>query len=143
MGYPTDLKFGASGSWSVSFWINHTNNVGDPAIIANKNWFSSGNPGWGVFFQNGGNFRVQMTDSADTSLRIAGTRSEVIRDGNWHHIVVSLTSGGTRNIYLDGNLLSSVANVITGGIDTDSQLNGLGQPYAINIGEDGTGGYNE
>src|SRR5437879_4461959 len=28
LGYPNDLKFGDSNSWSVSFWINHTNNVG-------------------------------------------------------------------------------------------------------------------
>ena len=40
--YPNDLKFGATSNWSVSCWINHTNNVGDPAIIANKNWWSSG-----------------------------------------------------------------------------------------------------
>lgn len=143
MGYPADLKFGASGSWTISFWINHTNNVGDPAMIANKNWFASGNPGFGIFFQNGGNFRVQMTDSATTSIRIAGTRSEIIRDGNWHQIAVSLGFGGTRNIYLDGALIDSVANPMTGGIDTDTLLNGLGQPYAINIGEDGTGAYND
>ena len=71
--YPNDLKFGATSNWSVSCWINHTNNVGDPAIIANKNWWSSGNPGWGLFFQNGGNFRVQMTDSVNTGQRIGGT----------------------------------------------------------------------
>src|SRR6266566_2154519 len=66
---------------------------------ANKNWFASANPGWGIFAQNGGNFRVQMTDSVTTSLRIAGTRPNVVRDGSWHHIVVTLKVGGTRNIY--------------------------------------------
>ncbi|PYI84731.1 MAG: hypothetical protein DME26_12815, partial [Verrucomicrobia bacterium] len=115
----------------------------DPAFIANKNWFSSGNPGWGVFSQGGGNFRMQMTDSKDTSLRIAGTRTNIVRDGIWHHIVVTLQVGGTRNIYLDGALNDSVPNVITGGIDTFTFTNGLGQPLAINIGEDGTGGYND
>src|SRR5262249_46303222 len=64
-------------------------------------------------------------------------------DGTWHHIAVSLTVGGTRNIYLDGSLIDSVPNVLTGGIDTFDQANGLGLPFAINIGEDGTGGYND
>src|SRR5437899_3123659 len=142
LGYPADLKFGSTTSWSVSFWINHTNNVGDPAMISNKNWYSSGNPGWGIFFQNNGNFRVQMTDSG-TASNLGGTRSEVIRDGTWHHIVVTFTVGGTRNIYLDGALLSSVVHNFTGDTDTDTLLNGLGQPYAVNIGEDGTGAYND
>src|SRR5215467_198093 len=117
LGYPDDLKFYDTNSWSVCCWVNlHTNSAsgtdpldehGDPAIIANKNWYSSGNPGWGLFNQGGGNFRVQMTDSQNTANRIAGTRAEVIRDGTWHHICVALSVGGTRNIYLDGNLISS------------------------------------
>ena len=143
LGYPDDLKFRDTNDWSVAFWIYNTNNVGDPAFIANKNWFASANPGWGIFAQNGGNFRVQMTDSVTTSLRIAGTRPNVVRDGSWHHIVVTLKVGGTRNIYFDGALNDSAANPITGGTDTDDLLNGLGLPYAVNIGEDGTGGYND
>jgi len=142
LGYPNDLKFGATSDWSLAFWIFHTNNVGDPAFIANKNWYAQANPGWGIFAQGGGNFRVQITDSQNTSLRIAGTRPNLIRDGTWHHIVVTLKVGGTRNIYLDGVLNDSVPNTITGGIDTDTLVNGEGQPYAVNIGEDGTGAYN-
>ena len=142
LGYPNDLKFG-TGDWSVSFWINNTNNTGDPAMIANKNWWASANPGWGIFFQGGGNFRVQMTDSVNTSQRIAGTRSEIVSDGNWHLITVTFTAGVSRNIYLDGNLLESAANPITGGTDTDTLFNGLGEPFAVNIGEDGTGAYND
>jgi hypothetical protein len=143
MGYPEDLRFYDTNSWSISFWINNTNNQGDCAMIANKNWWTSGNPGFGIFFQNNGNFRVQMTDSVNTGQRIAGTRPEVIRDGNWHHIVVTLTVGGTRKIYLDGNLIDTAANTITGGVDTFDQQNGESLPFAINIGQDGTGGYND
>ncbi|PYI83479.1 MAG: hypothetical protein DME26_14890, partial [Verrucomicrobia bacterium] len=143
LGYPSDLKFGATSDWSVAFWIFNTNSAGDPAFFANKNWFSSANAGWGVFSQGGGNFRVQLTDSKDTSLRIAGTRPEIIRDGAWHHLVVTLQVGGSRNIYLDGVLTDTAANPITGGIDTDNLVNGSGQPFAVNIGQDGTGAYND
>jgi concanavalin A-like lectin/glucanase superfamily protein len=141
LGYPNDLKFG-TGSWSVSFWINATTNTHDPAMISNKNWWDSGNPGWGVFFQGGGNFRVQMTDAVTSSLNIDSKPPETIRDGTWHHIAVTFTAGVSRNIYLDGNLIESVANPITGGVDTDTQVNGVGDSYAVNIGQDGTGAYN-
>ena len=61
LGYPPQLQFDGSENFSVSFWTSYTNQYDDPPFISNKNWNSSGNVGWGIFTQNGGNFRVNVT----------------------------------------------------------------------------------
>ena len=60
LGYPMDLQFGTN-SFSVGFWIKYSAQGDDPAFLSNKDWGSSSNPGWGLFAQNGGNFRVNAT----------------------------------------------------------------------------------
>src|SRR5262249_33648783 len=67
LGYPGALQFGTN-AFSVGLWVNvaNTNHGDDPPFIANKNWNSSGNIGWGIFSQNGGNFRVNATGTSGT-----------------------------------------------------------------------------
>ena len=142
LGYPSDLKFGATNDFAISFWVYNTNNAGDPGLISNKNWYSAGNRGWGIFAQPATNFRVQMAD--DSGLKFSVKPAGVIRDGAWHHIAVSYQRGasGVVKTYFDGALIDSTGYTATGNIDSDDLVNGLGAPYAVNIGEDGTGGYN-
>jgi hypothetical protein len=41
LGYPGQLKFGATSDFSVSFWCNITNQVDDPPFLSNKDWIAS------------------------------------------------------------------------------------------------------
>jgi hypothetical protein len=102
--------------------------------------FSGSTIGWGIFTQNGGNFRVNVTDENGSAGKESTTATPVIRDGKWHHIAVTFDRGTAEavSIYVDGVLVDSdsLANV-TGDIDTvNSGLN-------VNIGQDGTGGYTD
>jgi hypothetical protein len=136
LNYPSQLLFANNVDFSISFWTSYTNQVDDPPFISNKNWSSSGNPGWGIFTQNGGNFRVNTTDDAGHNQGTSNT--PVIRDGKWHLVTVTFQRTGNATIYVDGVQATTYAmTAMTGSVDTiNSGLN-------INIGQDGTGAYND
>ncbi len=137
LNYPNQLLFSTNVDFTISFWTSYTNQVDDPPFISNKNWSSSGNPGWGIFTQSGGNFRVNVTDDAGNNE--STTSTPVIRDGKWHNVLVAFTRGATADIYVDGTLATSnpFMAALTGSIDT------LDSGLSINIGQDGTGGYTD
>ncbi|PYJ85296.1 MAG: hypothetical protein DME22_09655, partial [Verrucomicrobia bacterium] len=135
LGYPSQLKFGDSTSFSVSFWANYTNQVDDPPFISNKDWNSSNNRGWGIFTQGGGNYRINVTGAGGTKMSDSST--PVIRDGTWHHIAVTFSRSGSVNSYVDGKLATTDPLQTTGTIDTDDLS------LAVNIGQDGTGAYTD
>ncbi|MEI8040046.1 MAG: immunoglobulin domain-containing protein [Verrucomicrobiota bacterium] len=137
LGYPSDLKFG-TGNFSVALWVNYTSQVDDPALISNKDWGSSSNIGWGLFAQNGGNFRISCTGTPRGSgNRFNATPIQVVRDGSWHQLVCTFWRGQGVSTYLDGVLINTGALTIAGSVDTGSQ------GYALNIGQDGTGNYTD
>src|SRR6266436_5129652 len=95
LGYPTELQFGSvdaatATDFSIAFWCNYTNQTSDPSFIASQNWNSSQNPGWGIYMQGGGNFRVVTKDDSGVDAhRENVTPSALLRDGTWHHLVVT------------------------------------------------------
>jgi hypothetical protein len=137
LGYPNDLKFGVNVDFSISFWANYTQQVDDPPFISNKNWDSSGNPGWGLFTQNNGHYRVNVTGTGGTKYDLGSSVTPLVRDGTWHNIVLSYARGAIVSVYTDGVLTSTGPDLTTGSIDTDS----LG--YHVNIGQDGRGTYTD
>ena len=136
LGYPGDLQFGTN-NFTVGFWVNlnAANHGDDPAFVANKNWNSSGNPGWGMFSQGGGNMRIQSTGTSGTKQNTTSTPN--VCDGNWHFVLCSFWRGQYVAIYVDGNLVLNSPLTFGGSVDTVT--NG----YAINIGQDGTGTYTD
>jgi hypothetical protein len=136
LGYPGDLQFGTN-NFSVGFWINVASGShgDDPPFVANKNWNSSGNVGWGIFSQNGGNFRVNSTGTSGTKQDSSST--PIVCDGNWHFILSSFWRGQYAAIYVDGNLILNSPMTFGGSVDTVT--NG----YHVDIGEDGTGTYTD
>jgi hypothetical protein len=136
LGYPDVLKFSSNVDFTISFWANYTNQVDDPPFVSNKNWNSSGNVGWGIFTQDGGNFRVNVT--GDGGGKESTTHVPTIRDGTWHNVAVTFSRTGSADIYVDGEF--SFADQLTqvlGSIDTDPST------MAVNVGQDGTGGYTD
>jgi len=153
LGYPTDLKFADTVNFSIAFWTKLVDQTDDLALLGNTQWDSSGNPGWGVFCQGGGNFRIKITSGAGGGAnRTDITHGNVIRDGTWHHIVAVFEQGQALYTMLDGQSLATriwTAGA-SGSVDTDGAgyvRNISGTDYfgahAINLGQEGTGWYND
>jgi hypothetical protein len=137
LGYPVDLKFGNTVDFSISFWCNYTSSVDDPPFISNKNWDSSGNRGWGIFTQDNGHFRANVTGTGGTKYDLGSGSTPLVRDGVWHNIVLSYARGAIVTTYVDGNPIDTRADTTTGNIDTDDLS------YAVNVGQDGRGIYTD
>lgn len=160
LGYPDDLQFGDTNDFSVSFWVNYTNQGDDIPFISNKDWDSSSNPGWGIFSQSGGNYRINVTGPNLGEDKYSETDTpKTLKDGNWHHVAVSIQRapyGSSAYVYgyLDGVLVSKHPMSTVGTIDTeqlpftDHQTDVpvptvIQSQFQINIGQDGTGVYTD
>ena len=137
LGYPQGLKFGETGSFSVSFWVKLNGQADDQAFISNKDWNSSNNRGWGIFSQGGGVIRNQFTGP------VAGDKYSQkpalgLNDAQWHLVSVSVDRAtGKSDTYLDGSLNHTSPLATKGSFDTDDLS------FAVNIGQDGTGKYTD
>lgn len=151
-GYPPDLMMNTN-SFSVSMWVNYTNQNDDLPFISNKNWNSSGNRGWGIFCQGGGNFRLNITGPNGGSDKFDTSPGTVLRDGNWHNLVMSVVRGdaaGSVFAYVDGTLVYQGTILTQGSIDTagtpfsnDQGVSTSQSDWAVNLGQDGTGVYTD
>ena len=112
LGYPADLQFGATNDFSVSMWVNYTNQNDDLPFISNKDWSSSDDLGWGIFTQTGGNYRINVTGQNGSADKFSFTDTpSTLKNGNWHNLVVSFQRapfGQTAYVYgyLDGILVT-------------------------------------
>ncbi len=151
-GYPPDLMMNTN-SFSVSLWVNYTNQNDDLPFISNKNWNSSGNRGWGIFCQGGGNFRLNITGPNGGSDKFDTSPATVLRDGTWHNLVMSVVRGdaaGSVFAYVDGTAVYQGTILTQGSIDTagtpfsnDQGATSSQADWAVNLGQDGTGVYHD
>jgi hypothetical protein len=148
LGYPLDLQFGDTNDFSIGLWVNYTNQNDDLPLVGNTQWDSSGNPGWGIFSQDGGNIRVKVTGTggskADTTI------PNIVRGTGWHYILATFQQGGAMYVMLDGALLKTIPWTLTGSVDTSGANytrtitnTDFSGPYSVNIGQEGTGWYND
>ena len=140
LGYPDALKFGdevTGTDFTISYWVKLLEQNDDQAYIANKDWNSSNNQGWGFFSQGGGQVRVQFTGPTTAGKFDTKPPGTTFNDAKWHLFTVAVHHTGTLDSYYDGVLASSVPFAVKGSIDTAD----AGQ--AVNIGQDGTGGYTD
>lgn len=160
LNYPPDLQFGDTNDFSVSFWANYTNQLDDIPFISNKDWDSSSNPGWGIFTQTPGNYRINVTGPNQGNDKYSETDTPTtLKNGQWHHIAVSIQRapfGSSAFVYgyLDGVLVSKHPMNTAGTIDTeqlpltDHQTaapvpTSIQSSFQVNIGQDGTGIYTD
>ncbi len=133
LGTPADLDFGTDVDFSVAAWVKFTDWKGDPAIVGNKDWGSSGNVGWVMATAgNGGyqwNFKEQGAGRADYD----GPTG--LSNGKWHHVVATFQRGGRAITYVDGKKVAD-QDCPTAGTSIDAGL-------PVNIGQDGTGTYTD
>jgi len=138
LGYPSGLKFGDTGSFTVSFWTKLNSQADDQAFISNKDWNSSNNRGWGIFSQGGGVIRNQFTGPGAGADKYSQKPVLGLNDAQWHQVTVVVDrAGGKSDTYLDGSFNHTAVLATKGSFDTDD----LG--FAINIGQDGTGKYTD
>jgi hypothetical protein len=160
LGYPPDLQFGGTNDFSVSFWCQYTNQADDIPFISNKDWNSSSDPGWGIFTQGGGNYRINLTGPNRGNDKFSETDTpQTLKNGKWHHVAVSVQDapygqGAFVYGYLDGVLVSKHSMGVAGSLDTlglpltDGQTEApvptlIESQFAVNIGQDGTGVYTD
>lgn len=151
LGAPADLNFGTSTDFTVAFWAKYTQRSSDPAFLGNKDWDSGGNQGW-VFAASGDGFKwnlghregfrpnegvVQRRDSASAL-------GAPLNTGEWHHIAATFSRTGVAVAYVNGVPVNTLdISGFTGSLDTPAfDRDGNPVQYAVNIGEDGTGSYN-
>ncbi len=123
----SQLDFRHENDFTVGVWVNTDVNQSDPVIIGDKDWGSGGNPGF-LFTQIGSNWKL---NAGDGSNRIDVTGTD-IDDGFWHFLAVSFDRDGEATVYTDGIKNSSSDMSALGNMSADLDLN---------LGQDGTGGY--
>ncbi len=129
------VEFGAAGDiaigtsdFSVSLWINTTDPTTFGTFIANQDWASGWNTGWGLYDYNG-DMRLVMSDTAGRTDVAAATAY----DGQWHMLTATNDRDGNASLYVDGSLAAT---------DDISDLQGtLTSIYPLTLGEDGLGNY--
>jgi hypothetical protein len=126
-----DFSFGATDSFSISFWVSYTNAPDDLPMIGNA-VHSALNQGW-VFADRGGQLQWTLVGTDNTSVIASPVGGTALDTGTWHHIVASMDRAiGLANTYLDGALIDSRAIAGLGGLDTGK---------SITLGQDPTGLY--
>jgi len=148
LGYPADMQFNYGDTFSVAWWVNYTNAIGDLPMIGTA-INSTYQPGWSfadsLEDDGGGNMEISFASSLGDFTAPAAYK---INDGTWHHVAVT------------ADLVNDDALVYIDGVQiTSYYFNGKGSPrptltippeatpavvypgYPIMIGSDPTTGY--
>jgi hypothetical protein len=134
LGAPAALNFGTSTDFTISFWINYAQRFSDPSVIGNKDWDSGGNQGW-VFAPSGSGLKWNIADADRVRRDSPGLGT--LDNGQWHHFATTFDRSGLAITYINGVRVHSVdISGMTKSVDTPAGL-------SVNIGEDGTGTYND
>jgi len=134
LGAPSDFEFGAATDFSVSFWVRYTTASGEFPLIANKNWLSASNPGWGIAAGADGGLRWNLAGAPGTVKSFTGLPG-TLTNGIWHHVAVTFQRSGNATTFLDGAVVGTTPLSPSGNdVTTPAGL-------ALSVGQDGTGTY--
>ena len=118
------IQSALSGGYSLSFWYNSSTTAQN-----NKRVFTiKGNAqatGWNNYNNSLGFYKGTgggNLNSAASVTRVAEIPDADVNDGNWHHLVYTITSSGSFNIYLDGSLYSGAVSGEGRSINANSYL---------------------
>lgn len=124
-----DLAFGTDQDFTIEMFVRSGGWSADPGIVSNKNWNSGSNPGFIIAGKTDGT--TWKFNIGDGSNRI-DLDGGVINDEQWHHIAVIYDADGTKQLYQDGEFITSTNDIIPGSVDTALDLI---------IGADGNGNF--
>ncbi len=124
-------------SFSVSFWINTPGTNGDPAILSNKDWDSSKNPGYILALKHN-SVQFAMGNKDRSASMKAWYPLPMDYHYGWMHVILSVDrEAGTVSIVYDFD------RRITEKIPEELKNTSLNAINVLNIGQDGTGKYND
>lgn len=134
LGTPSDLLFGTSQNFSVSYWVRFTGASIDLPVLCNTECgegctgFYFG-PSWHDYTEGSWAWAFAETATID----IQG-QPHAIDDGQWHNVVHTFDRAASAVTYLDGEQVhTAVIDDFTGTLDTF---------YPVNVGQAGSGSYN-
>jgi hypothetical protein len=133
LGNPSDLQFGTSQNFSVSYWIRFTGASVDLPVLCNND---CGEGCIGFFFgpayYTSGAWAWSFANTSYKGIDADGAANS-INDGQWHNVVNTFDRSGLGLTYLDGIPVDSrPVNTFTDSLDT-------GNP--VNVGQVGTAAY--
>ncbi|HEY3418160.1 MAG TPA: LamG domain-containing protein, partial [Armatimonadota bacterium] len=102
------LKY-TGGNFSLALWVKIDANDTDGGHLISKPWNWNGSYNW----------RVQMYSDRTLRLALSGatswysTQTSALSAGVWHHIAVTLSSGSTVILYVDGSPAVTSTHTIT------------------------------
>ncbi len=133
-----EMKFG-NDSFTVTAWIKPISQTSDPVLFGNKSWSSGKNVGW-LLSLRGSDMKLNACSDSDGTTRTDASYSYSKR-GEWVHVAIVVDAeAGEYSIYYDGRLQGTTSYSYKDKIGMWSTNN---PKLAFNIGEDGTGTYND
>jgi hypothetical protein len=96
------LSFTYKKDFSISFWMKTIQNDGDPVLIGNQDWESSGNQGLTLAHKKG-ELRSVASDGSNKVDKWYEYKA-LLNDDVWHHVTVSYDRDANMIIYVDGKL---------------------------------------
>jgi len=129
LGNPADLQFSSNVDFSVSYWVKL------PVGYANGDlpfFCSAVNSTFNTGFTFAPGYTNGSFGFSYNGIGIEG--SQLINDGNWHHLLHTISRTGSVYVYLDGAQVD--ARLATG-------IGDMTTPGPVNIGQDPTGLYPE
>lgn len=130
---PTDLQFGTTQNFSVSYWIRFIGPSLDLPVLCNNDCGEACNGFFfGPAFYVSGAWAWSFAAQGYPTLDADGGPNS-INDGQWHNVVSTFDRAGLGNTYLDGILVDSRSiTAFAGTLDT---------AHIVNIGQVGTADY--
>ena len=133
-----EMKF-ADDSFTVTAWVKTISQSSDPCLFGNKSWNSGSNVGW-LLCVRGDNMRFNACSNAAGDTR-TDTSYTYTKRGEWTHVAIVVDADAlTYSVYFDGRLQGTTSYEYYPKIGNWSTNN---PKLAFNIGEDGTGSYND
>ena len=105
----------ASGEFCVETWVKFTV-VAAPAGAGNARIFVSNGSGSNaadnlqLYIEQSGSYIGAVTLYSNTYIYRADNASEVINDGEWHHLAVTRDSSNNLRWFVDGSLIATIAS---------------------------------
>jgi hypothetical protein len=148
LGYPPDMQFNYGDTFTVAWWIDYSNAIGDLPMIGTA-ISSTYQPGWtfadSYYDDGGGNMEISFaTGTGDYTAQ----GPYPIDDGHWHHVAVTADLVNLVSlVYIDGVPVTNYFLNGKGTARTTIPIPSAGTPatvypgYPIVIGSDPTAGY--
>ena len=133
-----DMQFGTD-SFTITAWIKANSHTSDPVLFGNKSWDSGKNVGWLLCVRDN-DLRFNASSDKGGATRTDTTYAFTTR-GEWVHVAVVVDADAhTYTLYLDGRQQGEPTSYSY--LEKTGQWDSGLKALSFNIGEDGTGKYN-